>query len=455
MRERTFNPVWSSVVPGKPVNKSALMLLFREYRRLPRHLRHLSGVALVMLGFQLTYLVLDVVYDMSSGVFAGSFLDPILRSLEGAPTAPFYLVCTVTYLAALYSVLNFKQQGSALFTEAVNTNSIVMRLNPDTTVIEANQYFCDLLKVYRSAVPGTKHSSFVKDEVRASEAYRAFWDKLRSGVPSKGTYERVASDGTSVWVTGSYIPLKGRDGAVFEIVKVANDVTDQINDRIDLKNKNTYLEHAAKILRHDMHSGINTYIPRGIRSLERRLASSPGTIQKLRLYAPLRMLKEGLVHTQKVYRGVTEFTNLVRDGVDINMVESDLREILVEHLDTTSYKAQVQIGSLPSIPVNVPLFCTAVDNLIRNGLKYNDSPTRWVKVQTSDESHVAIIDNGRGMCQREFDLYSKPYTRKEGQAESGSGLGLNICVAILAEHGFSITCQENEGGGTTVRIKVR
>jgi hypothetical protein len=39
-------------------------------------------------------------------------------------------------------------------------------------------------------------------------------------------------------------------------------VVDQLQD------KNTYLEHAAKILRHDMHSGINVYIPRGIGALE-------------------------------------------------------------------------------------------------------------------------------------------------------------------------------------------
>jgi hypothetical protein len=40
---------------------------------------------------------------------------------------------------------------------------------------------------------------------------------------------------------------------------------------MELEKKNTYLEHAAKILRHDMHSGINTYIPRGISSLEKRI----------------------------------------------------------------------------------------------------------------------------------------------------------------------------------------
>ena len=47
-----------------------------------------------------------------------------------------------------------------------------------------------------------------------------------------------------------------------------------------------------------------------------------------------------------------------------------------------------------------------------------------------------------------------PYTRKEGQKESGTGLGLNICIAILKEHGFSISCEKNEIG-TKMKIKIK
>jgi len=82
-------------------------------------------------------------------------------------------------------------------------------------------------------------------------------------------------------------------------ISVRQDVTELINKQLELDKKNTYLEHAAKILRHDMHSGINTYIPRGISSLERRL--SPKLIKELKLEIPFKMLKEGLKHTQKVY----------------------------------------------------------------------------------------------------------------------------------------------------------
>jgi signal transduction histidine kinase len=94
-----------------------------------------------------------------------------------------------------------------------------------------------------------------------------------------------------------------------------------------------------------------------------------------------------------------------------------------------------------------------VDNLIRNGLKYNDSDTKFVKLYFEDDNMI-IQDNGRGITQKDFDYLSQPYTRKEGQKESGTGLGLNICVAILKEHGFNISCEKNDIG-TKMKIKIK
>jgi RimK family alpha-L-glutamate ligase len=176
-------------------------------------------------------------------------------------------------------------------------------------------------------------------------------------------------------------------------------------------------------------------MPRGLSSLERRLSSED--ITSLKIEAPIKMIKEGLKHSQKVYKGVYEFTNLVKKDVVLNKSECNLKSILDDYLSSTAYSSQVIIEELPTIEVNEPLFCTAVDNLIRNGLKYNDSDTKFVKI-TSDEKYVYIQDNGRGITQEDFDHLSKPYTRKEGQKESGTGLGLNICVAILEEHGLPV-----------------
>lgn len=251
------------------------------------------------------------------------------------------------------------------------------------------------------------------------------------------------------WIKGIF----DKKGEFIGYISVRQDITEIIKSQIEINKQNTYLEHAAKILRHDMHSGINTYIPRGISSLERRL--KPEVIEHLKLEAPIKMLKEGLTHTQKVYKGVFEFTNLVKPNAKIELKSHDLKKILNEYLSSTAYKDQVLIEDLGIMDVNESLFCTAIDNLIRNGLKYNDSATKYIKIYRENNS-IIIKDNGRGMSQEDFDNLSKPYVRKEGQKESGTGLGLNICTAILKEHKFEILCNkwcDSNNSGTMITVK--
>jgi PAS domain S-box-containing protein len=283
-----------------------------------------------------------------------------------------------------------------------------------------------------------------------------YWGKMYETVLRGEIWNDIVcnktKDGNYYWVD-TYIRARfDKCGKLKGFSSIRQDVTKIMEQSAELNRKNTYLEHAAKILRHDMHSGINTYIPRGISSLERRL--SPEDIQKLKIEAPLKMIKEGLTHAQKVYKGVYEFTNLVKKDVVIDKELYNLKQILDSYLTSTSYKSQVLIKDLPTIEVNEALFCTAVDNLIRNGLKYNDSDTKIVTIFMENDSTLAIQDNGRGITQEDFNHLSKPYTRKEGQKEAGTGLGLNICVAILKEHGFDITCEKNEIG-TKMKIKIK
>ena len=233
-------------------------------------------------------------------------------------------------------------------------------------------------------------------------------------------------------------------------VVVAEFLQNKARIQKDLSNKNVYLEHAAKIIRHDMHSGINTYIPRGIKSLKRRLTEEQ--IKELKIGSPLKLVEDGLHHARKVYSGVYEFTNLFKTNAQMSKTECNLKEILEDYLKLTAYKNQVILDdSLPTcLLVNEPLFCTAIDNFIRNGLKYNDSKTKFVKVYAVEDYHsgsmICIEDNGRGLTRQEFTELSKPYVRKEGQKESGTGLGLNISISILKEHGFSIWADKLKQG---------
>jgi len=373
--------------------------------------------------------------------------------------AQFGYACIIGFMPPFFMVVGeflkiFKLREAQINSqlEGISKSNLVVTLTIDGYIIAANDNFCDMMGCQEKNMVKKPHSSMVTPEYARSKEYVEFWETLRRGESITGEFERVAKDGSKRWLFGNYTPIKNENGEYSTILKVATDVTAQHEAETILNQKNSYLEHAAKILRHDMHSGINTYMPRGLSSLKRRL--SEDKIKELKIDAPLRMLEEGLKHTQKVYSGVKEFTNLVKEEVQLEKKEYNLGEILKNYLSSTSYSKQVVIDQLPSIDVNEPLFCTAIDNLIRNGLKYNDSSTKTVMIYMENDSTLIIQDNGRGMSQQEFVELSKPYTRKKDQKESGSGLGLNICIAILKEHNFDITA-EKVTPGTKLRIKIK
>ena len=219
----------------------------------------------------------------------------------------------------------------------------------------------------------------------------------------------------------------------------------------DIAKKNSYLEHAARIIRHDMHSGINTYMPRGITSLEKRLTVED--IQRLKIEGALKMVKEGLNHTQKVYKSVYEFTNLVKQNVVLNKSIVDAKDLIWKYISPNSYSSQVEIFDLGDMEVNETLFCNAVENLIKNGLSYNDSEVKKVKIY-NEEEYLIVEDNGKGFSQKQLEKHLTKYSKKADVTGEEKGLGLNICVAILEEHGFKLSCEQIEGG-TKMKIKIK
>ncbi len=355
----------------------------------------------------------------------------------------------------MYSVKENKivEQNLIDFQDFVNETALVSKTDKHGKIIYANKKFAEVCGYTKRELFGKDHSI-----VNSGLQSKDFWVKMyKKTVKDRKIWHDLVvnkrKNGTLYYVD-TYIKadFDHETNELIGFTSIRQDVTELYESLNEINKKNTYLEHAAKILRHDMHSGINTYIPRGVSSLERRL--TPEIIEVNKLESPLKMLKEGLKHTQKVYKGVYEFTNLVKKDASLSKDYCNLKEILSNFLKSTAYYGQVKILDLPNHEVNESLFCTAIDNLIRNGLKYNDSNNKIVTIFMEDENNLIVQDNGRGLTQEEFDTYSKPYTRNKNQKEPGTGLGLNICIAILKEHKFKISCEKNEIG-TKIKIKIK
>jgi PAS domain S-box-containing protein len=332
----------------------------------------------------------------------------------------------------------------------INTATLMSKTDKFGKITYVNKKFEDV-SGWRSRELMNKDHNIVNSGAHSSE----FWaDMYKKTAKEKKIWSAIvtnkAKNGELYYVDTHVKAEFDEWGELMGYMSIRYDVTNVVKGTQELEKKNSYLEHAAKILRHDMHSGINTYMPRGLSALERKLDDE--TIKRLKLEAPLKLIKEGLQHTQKVYRGVYEFTNLVKKDTVLTKEPLDIKKILKNYLSSTAYVSQVIIEDLIVLSVNESLFCTAIDNLIRNGLKYNDSNTKFVRVYM-ESGYLIIQDNGRGMTQKDLEILSKPYTRKKNQKEPGTGLGLNICIAILDEHGFELTCEKNEIG-TKMKINI-
>lgn len=393
-------------------------------------------------------LIMMVFFGVQSAVVFGYF-EPSLLIIQ------FGYGCIIAFIPFFFFALiefvrkaKYKSQSVDDTLKAINISNALVELDLEGNILSANKVFCQIMGYSASELKNIKHRQL--GEPVSDDEYRNFWRNLKLGRANTGEFKRISKSGEVVWIYGNYNPIKDPYGEVYRVIKIASDITDKKKIEAEIAKKNSYLEHAAKILRHDMHSGINTYIPRGLSSLKRRLTDEQ--VKELRIDGPLKLIEEGLTHTQKVYKGVKEFTNLVKKDAQLEKTECDLKQILHSYLSSTSYEKQVVIEELPTKLVNESLFCTAVDNLIRNGLKYNDSATKVVRIFVDNEYFV-IQDNGRGMSQQDFALWSQPYTRKEGQEEAGSGLGLNICTAIMEEHGYKIEVEKLEIG-TKIKIKI-
>ena len=359
-------------------------------------------------------------------------------------------------LSSLYSFAHTVRENTKLskelfeFDKFVNASVLVSKTDKRGRITYVNKKFQEVSGYTSKESVGKTHNI-----VNSGEHDNNFWDDMYNiTIKKKKIWNKIITNrnknGELYWVD-SYIKAEFEDDNLIGFTSIRYDVTDLIKSLQDTEKKNTYLEHAAKIIRHDLHSGINTYMPRGVNSLERRLSAEQ--MEELKILAPFKMIKEGLAHTKKVYTGVYQFTNLVKKDSHLEVTFCDLKEILDDFLNSTSYKSQVKISPLIQTEVNQSLFCTALDNLIRNGLRYNDSHKKMVWIQMEGDI-LTIQDNGRGLTQEDFNNLSKPYTRDRSQKETGTGLGLNICVAILKEHGFNITCEKNDIG-TKMKIQIK
>jgi two-component system sensor histidine kinase KdpD len=115
-------------------------------------------------------------------------------------------------------------------------------------------------------------------------------------------------------------------------------------------------------------------------------------------------------------------------------------------------------ADLPPVALDDVLFQQVLVNLVDNAVRYvpghaeieisAEADQRWLTLE--------VADRGPGLPPGDEErMFEKFYRGPElPSSQSGTGLGLTICRAIIAAHGGTITAENRPGGGAVFRIRV-
>ncbi|MFI3221904.1 MAG: ATP-binding protein, partial [Methylococcaceae bacterium] len=164
---------------------------------------------------------------------------------------------------------------------------------------------------------------------------------------------------------------------------------------------------------------------------------------------------EGL-RMASLVNNILDMAKLDAGAVQLNKQDTPLENIinkvlkqLQKRLEGRQLNVNLPTG-MPMLYADALMIEQVLSNLLENVLRYTpeQSPIEISAKTTETTVNITVADQGPGIpVGLEDKLFEKFYRVHPGVAQSGVGLGLSICKAIVTAHGGSIYAQNRPEGG--------
>ena len=221
-----------------------------------------------------------------------------------------------------------------------------------------------------------------------------------------------------------------------------------------LRTSNQELERFAYIASHDLKSPLRN-ISSFINLLNKKYTADLDETGK----EYLQIISTNAKQMHHLIEDILEYSKnntqtVNKEKVDLNKI---LNQLSAQLKGEERYQnCQINFTQLPVLNSDFTRVKQVFQNLIENGLKYNDSDLRKVTISFLEQKntiHFLIEDNGIGMEEKYYDRIFEMFQRlhNEGAYEE-TGIGLAICKKVLLQLGGNIEVESEVGVGSVFEL---
>lgn len=223
-----------------------------------------------------------------------------------------------------------------------------------------------------------------------------------------------------------------------------------------LENANNELNRFAEIASHDLKTPT-----RSIVSFSGLLERSIKRDDKESSLEYLTYIKASANQMNFLIADILEISKLGGDAGELSEIDlNEIIEIIIVQIKgfLDENNAELIYDDLGKVSANRVHMILLFKNLIENGIKYNTSENKFVKITTStkDNFHqICFQDNGIGISEEYQDTIFEMFKRLHSAHDyTGTGLGLAACKKIVEGYGGEIWVESSEDKGSKFCIQL-
>ncbi|MFN8322741.1 MAG: ATP-binding protein [Chitinophagales bacterium] len=266
-----------------------------------------------------------------------------------------------------------------------------------------------------------------------------------------------SKEGEYIWFETIFTLLNESDGISNVVLSQSRDIRrskkyqQALEERSrELERSNADLETFAFVSSHDMQEPLRM-ISNYMQLLKKRYAGQLDAQAE----EYIEFANKGASNLQYLIRDLLAYSRITR--TELKKVKVDMNELIREvirniQIEMKEKNVSVVYQDLCPLQADRNLLMLVVQNLLLNGVKYNQSATPEIQITCSahdKEILYCFADNGIGIKPEHQQRIFEPFHRLHSKNEyPGTGLGLSTCKKVIERLGGKIWIQSEENKGS-------